>query len=71
MKKIVILTNKETGESTPYPTVVELMRKHKSWDVGIGLPALFNALSKNKGRWENKKYIVEYKKVTRKVNNWD
>lgn len=63
MKRIVRLKNKQTGEIFSYPTITDLIRRNGEERIGISLNALYNALSNNFGKWENKQYEVYYDTV--------
>lgn len=58
-KRVVLLEIKDTGESCVFKSVVELMRA-KRYVVGITLGALWNALAKKHGVYENKRCRVSY-----------
>jgi hypothetical protein len=71
MKKIVILHNKQTGEETPFPTVARLIRETDKELLGIGKGALWNALSRNGGIYENMKVRVFYKHIEAEPKTWE
>ncbi len=70
-KRIVILHNKATGEETPFPNVATLVRKTGDESIGIGIGALYNALSKNGGWYENQRVRIYYKKTDIKPQTWE
>ena len=70
-KKIAILHNKATGEETPFPSVAKLVRKTSEEIIGIGAGALYNALCKNGGWYENQKVRIYYKKIEIKPTTWE
>lgn len=57
----VKVTFKQTGETKFFKSCAELCKKHGSEELGICLPALWNALSPSKGKdsYENSKIVVE------------
>ena len=71
MKKIVILYNKHTGEETPFSSVSRLVRETSKEILGIGLGALYNALSQNNGEYENARVKVCYKHIETKPKVWE
>ena len=71
MKKIVILKNKQTGEETPFPTVASLVRQTDKALLGIGKGALWNALSRNNGHYENQRVAVDYRYVEPNPQTWE
>lgn len=62
--------DKETGQETPYPFIITVIRKVGKDVLGISLNALYNALSTNNGVWENKRYKVWYKDIPEVSNVW-
>ena len=56
--RVVVLEKKDSNELTISKSVAGLLRKN---DIGICLNALYNALSKGKGVYENKKVRIYYK----------
>lgn len=71
MKRIVRLKNKNTGEIDSYPTLIDLVRRNGEKTLGIGLSALYNAVSKNKGQWENHTYVIYYETINLGVKHWE
>ncbi len=71
MKKIVILKNKQTGEETPFPSVANLVRQTDKALLGIGKGALWNALSRNNGHYENPRITVQYRYVEPNPQTWE
>lgn len=57
----VKVTFKQTGETKFFKSCAELCKQHSSRDIGIGLEALWNALSPAKGndKYENDKCVIE------------
>lgn len=70
MKRIVRLKNKHTGEIGSYPTIADLVRRNGVKTLGIGLNALYNAVSRNKGRWENSSYELYYEDINLGKKEW-
>lgn len=70
-KRLVILHDKASGEETPFPSVATLVRKMGEESIGIGEGALYNALSKNGGWYENKNIRVFYKITDITPKAWD
>ena len=70
MKRLVRLKNKETGVIDTYPSAADLVRRNGEEELGISLQALYNAISTNKGRWENNKYIVYYETIDLGNKEW-
>ena len=70
-KRIIILHDKATGEETPFPSVARLVRKVGKESIGIGEGALYNALCKNKGWYENAKVRVYYKRTEIEPKTWE
>lgn len=63
MKRVAILTWKdEEGRVEVYKTLADLVRKNRE-EVGICIGALWNAMSKGGGIYENKKCKIEYKEL--------
>jgi hypothetical protein len=69
MKRVVRLKDKATGEIRTYPSLVA-MRKENG-DIGICANALYNALNKGQGLWENKKYMVYWENIDLGREVWD
>lgn len=66
-KRVVVLERKDMDCKKEYfGTCVELAVKHGKEDIGVGLGAIWNALSKNGGRFENKKCSIYYQ-PTKKI----
>lgn len=63
MKRIVILKFKDSNACYAYSSVTELAKRNSYEALGIGVPALWNALSKRKGRFENKKCLIYYQAI--------
>jgi len=63
MKRVVLLTYKDTGDTSVYPSCVELTINNGVDKIGISLAALWNGLSVGNGHFENKKCIIEYKDI--------
>ena len=53
VKKVVIVKLKKTKKEEVFLTCPEIYLKHSKEELGICLNALWNALSKNNGRYEN------------------
>lgn len=70
-KRIVILTNKKTGQNTPFPSVISLVRTTGKEILGIGANALYNALSLHNGVWENTHHKVSYRNVNEQPQTWE
>ncbi len=70
-KRIVILHNKATGEETPFPSVARLVHEAGNESISISTGALYNALSKNRGWYENKNVRVFYKKTEIQPETWE
>ena len=63
MKRVVIFSWKDDREPMQvFRSAADLVRQHGK-EIGICLEALWNALSKGKGVYENKKCRVEYKDI--------
>lgn len=61
MNRVVILTWKESEKPVEvYKRVTDLVRRNYQ-EIGICIGALWNAMSKNGGVYENKKCRIEYK----------
>ena len=60
---IVELKFKKTGKTEYFKTLTEIFSKYERDDVGIGLQALWNAISpaKGNGQYENKLVVIKYK----------
>ena len=60
---IVELTFKSTGKTEYFKTLTEIFEKYERDDVGIGIQALWNAMSpaKGNGRYENKQVSIKLK----------
>ena len=63
MKRVVRLRNRETGEVNTYPTLSDLIERNGIEELGISRPALYNAMHKGKGYWENRRYSVFYENI--------
>ena len=70
MKRLVRLKNRATGEINSFPSIADLVRRTGEETLGIGLQALYNAFSSNKGKWENEKYAVYYETVDIGNKEW-
>ena len=70
MKRVIRLKDKKTGIVFSYSTVAELVKRNGEERLGIGLNALYNAMSKNDGKWENKEYEVYYEDICLGKNTW-
>ena len=70
IKRIVRLKNKHTGEINSYPTIADLVRRNGVKTLGIGLNALYNAVSRNNGSWENGDYGVYYENINLGNKEW-
>lgn len=65
MRRVVVLEMKAPKKSTRlYKSCPELVSHNKD-DIGIGLGALWNALYKGHGFYENKKCKIYYKDIER------
>ncbi|MBQ5478156.1 MAG: hypothetical protein IIT64_10205 [Bacteroidaceae bacterium] len=62
MKRVVLLEWKETNVAQVFKSVSDLVR-HEGMAIGIGKGALWNALSKNGGKYENKVCRIQYKEI--------
>jgi len=69
--RIVTLMNKATGEETPFPSVATLVRKVGEQSIGICIGALYNALSKGQGTYENRRVIIKYKTINITPQVWE
>lgn len=69
MKRLVRLKDKETGKVHTYSSVAELIRYEGEETLGIGLQALYNALSSKK-KWENGRFIVFYQTIDLGNKEW-
>lgn len=67
-KRVVVLEYKKTQKTLVYKTCVELAVKNPKSEIGVCLGSLWNALSKNKGVFENDLCKVYYRKINPKVN---
>lgn len=70
MKRIVRLKQKDNGEIFSYPTITDLFQRNGEETLGISLNALYNALSKNNSRWENKQFEIYYETVDLGNKQW-
>ncbi len=70
MKRFVRLKNRETGEVNSYPSIADLVRRNGEETLGISLQALYNAVSNNKGKWDNGKFEVYYDMVDLGNKEW-
>lgn len=61
VKKVVVVKRKKTKKEEVFLTCPEIYLKHSREELGICLNALWNALSKNNGRYENNRYMVYYR----------
>lgn len=66
MKRVIVLQIKDTKEEKTYSTCPELVVANDKERIGVGLGALWNALAKNNGFYENKKCKVFYRKIANK-----
>lgn len=66
MKRVIVLQIKDTKEEKTYSTCPELVVDNDKKKIGVGLGALWNALAKNNGFYENKKCKVFYRKIDNK-----
>jgi hypothetical protein len=59
---IVELKFKKTGKTEYFKTLTEIFSKYERDDVGIGLQALWNAISpaKGNGQYENQLVAIRY-----------
>lgn len=63
MKRVVVLELKDgTQDISVYSSSVKLVLANQQ-KIGIGLGALWNALSKTNGNFENKKCRIYYKYI--------
>lgn len=62
MKRVVLLEWKDGRQSQTYRSVSALVRREGS-GIGIGLGALWNALSKGGGVYENRVCRIQYKQM--------
>lgn len=60
-KRYVQATIKSTGKVLVYPTVAKMYEDIGEKVVGVTINTIWNALAKNKGRYENGQVVVEYK----------
>ena len=70
-KRIVILTDKQTGQNTPFPSVRTLIQSIGKEVIGIGINSLYNALSLHNGAWENSSYKVSYRTIEMDSKTWE
>lgn len=73
VKKVVIVKFKKTKKEEVFLTCPEIYLKHNKEELGICLNALWNALSKNNGRYENRYCVVYYRNNDKslKIVIWD
>jgi len=60
---IVELKFKESGRTEYFKSLTDIFEKYRREDVGIGIQALWNAISpaKGNGQYENKLVTINYK----------
>ncbi len=63
IKKVVLLTLKSTGEQQVYKTITDMYKDDAQERLAISMQAMYNALSKGNGIYENKIIKVEYKDI--------
>lgn len=68
--KTVVLRMNGDRRGKVYPSVKSLCQENGKDVIGIGLNALWNALSKRKGRFKNKKCTVNYIIYDIKPKEW-
>lgn len=59
-KRFVLLSFKRDGIVQVFPTVRNIYKKYDTDTLGISINALWNALSKHKGVYENAKVKIRY-----------
>ncbi len=62
-KKQIVVLERKGYETEYFGTCVELVVKHGKDEIGVGLGALWNALCKNGGMYQNKQCKIYYKPV--------
>lgn len=69
-KRVVVLQYKGKGKKAifTYNTCAELAVENNKDKIGVSLNALWNALSKNDGVFENEKCKIYYRQVENKDN---
>lgn len=73
VKKVVVVKCKKTKKEEVFLTCPEIYLKHSREELGICLNALWNALSKNNGRYENRHCVVYYRNNDKSLKTvvWD
>lgn len=66
-KRYIQVTLKDTGKVRIFPTIVKMYAKLGESAVGVTRNSLWNALSKQEGKYENKKVKIEYKETAYRV----
>lgn len=67
-KRYIQVTLKDTGTVRVFPTIVKMYAKLGEENIGVTRNSLWNALSKQEGKYENKKVKIEYKETIH--NSW-
>lgn len=67
-KRVVVLELKKSKKTFTYGTCAELAVNNSKSEIGISLCSLWNALSKNKGIFENDLCRIYYRKIEPKIN---
>lgn len=63
MRRVVRLYDKELERMDSYPTLSDLVRRNGADKLGISIGALYNAMSTNKGKWENERFRIYYEDI--------
>lgn len=67
IKRYILVTIKATGRKIIFPTVTKMYSRLGEHNIGVTRNSLWNALSKDGGKFENRKVKVEYKETKRTV----
>ena len=67
-KRIVVLEFKKEKETQVYSTCAELAVSNDKSKIGVSLGALWNALAKNNGVYENDLCKIHYRKIENNNN---
>lgn len=67
-KRIVVLELKKEKETYVYSTCAELAVSNDKSKIGVSLGALWNALAKNNGVYENDLCKIHYRKIENNNN---
>lgn len=63
-KRYILFHDKRNNETMTFPTIVEMYNTLGVARIGQVKNALYNALVKNKGSFENQNIKIEYKNIS-------